>query len=348
MNSPNRALYAYLYQSPATNQLSYFSQQLIKKFLDNNQGDVELPIGWKKDKDIVYWVVPRKVKLNGRTQQIFDYIVMQFTSKVPAKASKEVIDANKELTLDLREISNLFKITMRNTRNMVIASIRSLQNIKIRQLNIAIKEKKEKPLDATVWESVILQGVGCSVTENLISNSKTKVLLGDKLAEYLPTASIMPLCLSLFSINTSKYPNAYAIGRHLNILFKMNYYKPRRNTVTVKELLEVAPSIPKYETLIQEGNVYQRIIAPFIRDMNILVNNNVLKEWYLIDNVTNEKYEEQRSKISYHKFKLMKVFFDFQDFPMKELNHVKWDEPLDNKNSIVNSSGKSFKITYLK
>ena len=45
------------------------------------------------------------------------------------------------MTLDLHEIATLFNISMHSTREMVVRTIRSLQNIKIEQLNISVKDR---------------------------------------------------------------------------------------------------------------------------------------------------------------------------------------------------------------
>ena len=344
MNATTNAVYVPMFQSNVTNHLSCFSQKLVERFLQGGKGDVELPIAWKRDNDVIYWIVPRKVNLNGRTHQMFDYIVQKFTSKVSANASKEIIVKNKEMTLDLHEIATLFNISMHSTREMVVRTIRSLQNIKIEQLNISVKDRKSKPVDATVWSSVILQSIGTTIDAKSIKNSKVKVILGDKLAEYLPTAPIVPASLALFAVNTAKYPNAYAIGKRLNLLFKMNFYKERKNIVSVVELLSVAPDLPKREDLRLIGGLYQRIIGPFIRDLNALVRYGVIKEWYFIDNITKSRYVGNLSKLSYDKFVAMNVFFDFEKFPMKETNLFEDLDDNDEEIPLVDSAGNKVKL----
>ena len=338
-----KGIYAPIFQSPVTNNLSMFSLNLIKRFLKKNDGNVELPVARRLDDNVVYWIFPKRVNMSCRTAQMFDYIVTKFTAKVPANAPKDVINANKEMILDLHEISALFKMSMHSTRELVIETINNLQNIKIEQLNISVRCRNKKPEDATVWKSVILQGVGCSVDESSIKNSKIKVILGDKLAEYLPSASIMPYSVALFSIKTTKFPNAYALGKHLNVLYKMNFYKPRRNIVSVAELVDVAPDIPKRETLNVIGGLRQRIIRPFIRDMNALVDYGVIKCWYFIDNVTNERFEGDMDSLDYDKFINMKVYFDFIDFPMKEESLFEGAEV-----ELINADGKRMKLVPLK
>lgn len=344
MSNCENPVYVSMFQSNATNNLTYISQKMIEQFLEGDMGDKELPIAWKRENDVVYWIVPRKVKLYGRTHQMFDYIVQKFTSKVPAHASKEVIDKHKELTLDLHEISELFGVSMQATRDLVVQTIRSLQNIKIQQLNIAIKDHKSKPIDATVWTSVILQSIGATIDAKSIKNCKVKVLLGDKLAEYLPTAPILPFSLALFSINTSKFPNAYAMGKRLNLLYKLNHSKERKNIVAVKELLGVAPDIPKKDDIKEFGGLHQRIIRPFIRDMHALVTYGVIPDWYFIDNVTKERYSGDLSKLMYGQFELMNVYFDFENFPGTETNLFKKIED-KNEFELLDSFGNAVKLT---
>ena len=344
MKNTEKSVYVPMFQSNTTNNLTNISQKLINRFLADGKGDGELPIAWKREDDVLYWIVPRKVNLYGRTHQMFDYIVQKYTSKVPANASQEIINKNKELTLDLHEISVLFDVTMQATREIVIKAIKSLQNIKIEQLNIAVKDHQSKPIEATIWTSVILQSIGSTIGAKSIKNCKVKVLLGDKLAEYLPTAPILPYSLALFSINPSKYPNAYALGKRLNLLYKMNRNKNRRNIVAVTELLDVAPDIPRKDDVIKIGGLRQRIITPFIRDMKVLVTRGVIKEWYFVDKVTKEPYSVDFSKLTYNKFEALNVYFDFKDFPINEVNHIKHSKDNEKEIVLMDSSGNKVKL----
>ena len=52
--------------------------------------------------------------------------------------------------------------------------------------------------------------------------------------------------------------------------------------VSVQSLLDSTQDIPAYETIMAgAGQVYKRMINPFLRDMNILLSTNILTDWQL-------------------------------------------------------------------
>ena len=71
---------------------------------------------------------------------------------------------------------------------------------------------------------------------------------------------------------------------HYNI--NNNKNNKNKNVLSVNTLLEYCSAIPKYdEDIKKNGGMTQRIIKPFIRDLNAI---NII-EWYFLDNENNIK-----------------------------------------------------------
>ena len=87
-------------------------------------------------------------------------------------------------------------------------------------------------------------------------------------------------------------------------------------SISVKTLLDSTSEIPKYEKVMQTNRmVFKRIIAPFIRDMDVLVDNKILEHWSLehkkdyIDKLT-------YSNLKYNVFINCIVHFKFAYYPI--------------------------------
>lgn len=96
-------------------------------------------------------------------------------------------------------------------------------------------------------------------------------------AFYLVNAYEMKLPALYWSINDRRNPNSSQLLWNIALFKKLNFGKKSEDIISVKTLLQCAPSIPPYKSL-QKGRekVREKIIDPFERDMNAL---NESLEW---------------------------------------------------------------------
>lgn len=88
--------------------------------------------------------------------------------------------------------------------------------------------------------------------------------------EYLCTFrnSFLFLDNRAFKYNDKENPHSFYFHWCIALNYRMNCDKPNYNIVSVKKLIETAPSFPKYDKA--RGNLSDRIIEPFERDMDNL------------------------------------------------------------------------------
>lgn len=161
---------------------------------------------------------------------------------------------------------------------------------------------------------------------NPVRRGVAEFSLSFDMAEYLSGSYIMPYPDALLSINTHYHPYSIPLGWKLCALQNMNFGTARANTTTVNTLLSAAKGIPRYSALAQRGNIYDRLIYPFDRDLAALVEAGVLSTyWYYRDDGTRieggyykgGKYIEsgKLALLSYTKFSALYIHYELKNYP---------------------------------
>ena len=148
---------------------------------------------------------------------------------------------------------------------------------------------------------------------NPVKRGAAEIRLSFDMAEYLAGAYIMPYPSALLTINTHKNPYSIPLGWKLCALYNMNYGKPRQNRTTVETLLRAAKGIPRYDVIAEKGQVFDRIIKPFDRDMRALVEAGVLSSYYYFDD--NGDRIDSIASLTYSEFSALNVWYEIKDFP---------------------------------
>ncbi|MBO5605781.1 MAG: hypothetical protein J5915_10410, partial [Acidaminococcaceae bacterium] len=63
-------------------------------------------------------------------------------------------------------------------------------------------------------------------------------------------------------------------------------------------------------------HVFQRVIKPFLRDMNYLISKNILSDWYFVEKGTQNKVDidfKFLNKDTYDSFVNCNIYFDLCD-----------------------------------
>ena len=136
------------------------------------------------------------------------------------------------------------------------------------------------------------------------------------MAEYLSNAYIMPYPMALLSINTHYHPYSIPIGWKLCALYNVNYGNAKRqNVTTVETLLRAAKGIPSYQSLSKRGNVYDRLIRPFDRDLTALEEAGVISSYWYFDDEGNRIDRQLLGGLSYAEFSALNVHFEMSNYP---------------------------------
>jgi len=136
------------------------------------------------------------------------------------------------------------------------------------------------------------------------------------MAEYLSNAYIMPYPDALLSINTHYHPHSIPLGWKLCALHNMNYGNEKRQYITtVETLINAAKGIPLYDDLAQKGNIYNRLIKPFDRDLAELVKVGMLASYWYFDDEEKKVEPSQLGNLSYTEFSKLYIHYELKNYP---------------------------------
>ena len=93
--------------------------------------------------------------------------------------------------------------------------------------------------------------------------------------------SLVPFPKALLRINSHKHPNSRILGEKIYEMLRMNMGKPNSGIISTRALLAVCADIPSEDEVANTDRAYRRrIIEPFFRDLDALVDEGIL-EWEL-------------------------------------------------------------------
>lgn len=134
--------------------------------------------------------------------------------------------------------------------------------------------------------------------------------------EYYRSLPCMYVPKEIFSIDTRRNKNSLSLLWRLSTLKKMNEKKTNNGIVSVTNLLNHCSCIPNYNKIKHSGQIKQRIIDPFIRDLEVLKSI----EWQFIDEFNNVVDKSQVK--SYIQFVNLKVKYDFKNADENEMSDI--------------------------
>jgi hypothetical protein len=138
-------------------------------------------------------------------------------------------------------------------------------------------------------------------TIGIIKNSQIVVNFTPEIAEYLTNSYIMWYPANLLKTD-DRNPCTYHIGRKLLIHYNnLNNQKGgTASIISVKALLDGTRDIPSEEEVRDSGRqYYQRRIAPLIKSLNALVDDQVLIKWELCNGKMKPLSKSQQNKQDY-------------------------------------------------
>lgn len=263
--------------------------------------------------------------IGNLSPQTFKGLIMLLTlatEQLPREnqITAEAILSKREITMTLEDYMKACKVKdKKSAREQLNTIIRTIYGISLEWDETEWNRpegKSRKVKERMHYTARIVDKIGVSAGENPVKGGKAKVTLTADMASYLAGAYIMPYPSALLTINTQYHPYSIPLGWKLCALYNMNYENPeRRNKTTVSTLLKAAKGIPRYESIAHRGNIYDKIISPFDRDMRELVSAGVLSSYYYETPAGVRIEGNQLGGLSYQEFSSLYVYFDLKAYP---------------------------------
>lgn len=313
--------YSWLYQGKGINALAAINQAMVNSAVADGQ------TGVKKD-GVSISFSSKELILDDRTTQVLFYIIQLYTKNLSENYSFDSEDVMRlrYVNIKVADVATLFGLTVRGARKMLRKAIDALYDLSIEwnETEKRICEGKEiavvnnykfRLLTRVDERSVYAEGKEQSHVGYI------DVALEPDFARYLPTANGIWFSIALYGISPSRHPGAFGIGLKMVLHYRMNYFKRNKNVISVEALLSAASDIPNYEAIKAKGEISRRIICPFIRALDILVEKKVLFKWDFLEPNTAEliSVDYVFKKLSYDGFRLLYVQFQLSEYPKIDL-----------------------------
>lgn len=165
------------------------------------------------------------------------------------------------------------------------------------------------------WDSDFMEVMLCArggIVRGVITMEFTRPVY-DTIKHY----AYMPYPRQLWSLNPQYNPNSYYFLRKISEHKHMNRGKSNEDILSVRTLLSASPLLPKYEEISKGGQVEQRIIRPFERDMNAL-SSTVL--WAYFHEGGDCLTSDETENLSYNTFSRLMLHIKWVAYPVLDLS----------------------------
>lgn len=257
--------------------------------------------------------------VSAQTFKVLIMLLTIATEQLPRgnAITAEAIQRGRSVSITLEDYMSACKIKDKKTaREQLNAAIFALYGISLEwdETEWRVPEGKSRKVKQTAHHRMRITDHTITREEgNPVKHGEAEVRLSFDMAEYLSGAFIMPYPSALLSVHTQKNPYSFPIGWKLCTLYNMNYGKPTQNRTTVETLLRAAKGIPRYERIAARGQIFDRIIKPFDRDMRALVSGGVLASYYYFDD--NGARVDELASLNYQEFIRLNVHYELSGYP---------------------------------
>ena len=223
------------------------------------------------------------LKIDTTTFRFLDYLLIKMCKYLPYDRNNPATDDKLSQWQIIKiSVSDYMKMTdlsnQSRTKSQIEESLTALQNLSLSWCEKVYKKKKINYIDfdmniVTAFEPI---------------RGGFYIRFDMKFLRYLSNYSyIMPFDIRIFKIDLHKNPNSYQIVKRLLLHLNMNQGKSNHNIISVKKLLEFT-TLPAYIDIKQIGGIQQRIVEPFKRDINYLVEIGILSN-VIVPNISDYK-----------------------------------------------------------
>lgn len=311
-------LYSKILQSKATNQLTKTTSKkgaIVDKIAGyatlETSGDITVFLNNYKE-----------LKLDTPTHKLLDALTIVFTQNITDKKhlDETSLDQHRTITLSIDDYMSLCGLKdKKEAKKQLKKATDTLFNIAL-EWDETIKYVPAGKKRAKT-EQVHMKLRLCDKVAEFKRGGNLIFSFSYDLAKYLAktTGYIMPYPNKLFTLSAKYNPNSYYMGRRIAEHYNMNIAKNNATTIAVKTLLDATPELPSYEEVAKgKGQIYQRIIEPFERDLKALVDAGVLESWEYCNSKKAPLTQDQLNGLTYEIFSELYVSFILAEYPNQE------------------------------
>lgn len=245
-------------------------------------------------------------KLRGlpvTTHKLFDEALIRIT----AEGTK-----SPDVNIPVNEFAIMLDIDKDTARHMSASAVRDLK-----PLSIDTYGEKQNQL----WKNK-KSGFVNLFDSGSVENGVIHLTFGQSFFSAIKQMQIAPYNRNIFMIDSRRNPNSYNFSKKLQNQTNMNADKPGGDVIRVKTLLESSEYIPSIEEERIAGRHYERkIIEPFIRDMDALVDLKILDRWDFLNpsgKPFTKKDRETVGKMKIENFVELHIKFKLSDYPERK------------------------------
>ena len=276
-------------QGQATNALTKISTSRNKQIeIDSITGLATIQRGGLTVNITDY--VRKGIKLKASTHRLLDALTVKFTES-GAKSST--------VHLPIKEYMALCGLSdEKEARNRVKEDLEALYS-----LTLSFKGKGKSALDFVDFRLCDYKGISNGV-----------IIFNYSLPFYgiLKQYPIMRLPTEYFRINARQNPNSAYFLRKISELKNMNVIGANDNIISVQTLLDSTDELPKYEDIAAKGQIDQRIIKPFERDLDAL--SNIIK-WEYCHSKGMPLTDDELAEMDYSAFSQLLIKIKWVEYP---------------------------------
>ncbi len=257
-----------------------------------------------------------------QTLKTFIIFLRILTEQLPHKdqITAEAIQRARSVKLSLNDYMQICNLSdKKEARKQLNTAIRSLFYIGLEWDETTYEKPEGKTRKAKVTKHHRMRITDHTITEeegNPIKNGAAEFRFSYDLSEYTAGTYLMPFPDALLTVNTHNNPYSLQFGWKLCALNNMNYGDPKRyGRTTVETLLKSAKGIPQYSAISKTGQIYDRIIKPFDRDLSALIRYGVMSFYRYYDEDGNEVKPEQLGSLTYTEFSALNIQYELKDYP---------------------------------
>ena len=259
--------------------------------------------------------------ISAQTFKVLIILLTALTAQLPHGdiIPAEAIQRGRIVKLSLEDYMSACRIKdKKEARAQLNAAIKTIYAVSLAWDEQVYEKPEGKSRKVKITKHHRMRITDHTITEaegNPVRNGAAEIHVSFDMAEYLSNSYIMPYPDALLSINTHYHPYSIPLGWKLCALHNMNFGKSTQNKTTVETLLRAAKGIPSYNRIASKGQIYDRIVKPFDRDILALVEAGVLASYYYFDEEGKKVDTQALGSLSYVEFSKLNIHYEMRDYP---------------------------------
>lgn len=295
--------YIQIIQNKVTNTLTTLNKKSFKNITDDGVGKTE-----KNGIEISLLEIDN-INLSTITWRVLLFLSQKLNDNFNKySCDLENQDKLRTVSLTVKEYAQLCDMkSLTDARNQLIEAVQAISRIRV-----SFKEPIYENGKIQSYKGNEMPLVGNVITildrKQVLKDLEAFKFSGDFINYMLRKRYVLGVPKGIFSLNNKKNPNAFYFGTKILEHMRINKKEKGEKVILgVQTLLASTPEIMPYEEIKVKGKVYEKIIAPFKRDMNELVNKGIIKEWNFCNAKGKPLDAEQKQMKTYEIFKKLYI-----------------------------------------